>query len=243
MRVMIFLHIIGGGRIDRDDGVQGRVHPQRIVGRRHGRRLFGVVPGQVGEQGPDGVERLVFIFGGEMGHPTDGCMGHRPTQGLHIDHFTGDRFDHFRAGNEHVADPLGHDDEIGDSRRIDRAARAGTQLDADLGNHPAGQRVAVEQLTESPQGEHAFLDARAAAIAEPDDRDASLHGHIHDLEHLLAGDLAEGAPKDGEIRGVQADAPPVNFGEPGDHPVPWDAVFLHAKIAVAVKHESIDLLE
>src|SRR5438034_2303611 len=52
----------------------------------------------------------------------------------------------FRASDEHVGSFAGHEDEIGDGRRIDGAAGAGAHNGANLRNDAARKRVAQKNI-------------------------------------------------------------------------------------------------
>ena len=64
---------------------------------------------------------------------------------------------------------------------------------------PRGEHVALEHLGIAGEAGDAFLDARAAAVVEADDRRADLHRHVHDLADLLRVALGQRAAEHGEI--------------------------------------------
>ena len=88
------------------------------------------------------------------------------------DVLVGDGLDDVGAGDEHVARLLHHDDEVGDRRRIDRAAGARPHDGGDLRHDAGGERVAQEDVGVAAERQHAFLNARAARIVEADHRRA-----------------------------------------------------------------------
>src|SRR5690606_11394215 len=65
-----------------------------------------------------------------------------------------------------------------------------------------GVGVAAEDLAVEAERDHALLDPGATALVDADDRTAGLHGEVHDLDDLLAVDLAEAAA---ELRDVLAE--------------------------------------
>ena len=97
---------------------------------------------------------------------------------------------HVGAGDEHVRRALDHEDEVGDRRRVDRAAGAGAHHQRDL-RHDAGRlHVPPEDLRVPGERDDALLDPRAARVVDPDHRAAELHRQVHDLADLLGEDLA-----------------------------------------------------
>ena len=99
---------------------------------------------------------------------------------------------------------------------------------------PRGVDVAAEDLAVEAEGDHALLDARAAGVVEPDDRAADLHGEVHDLDDLLAEDLAERAAEDGEVLGEDRDLAAVDRAVAGDDAVAVGPVLLLAERVAAV---------
>ena len=155
----------------------------------------------------------------------------------------GDRLDHVGAGDEHVAGALHHEGEVGDRRRVDRAARARAHDQRDLRDHAGGDHVAVEDLGEQAERDHALLDAGAAAVVDPDDRAAGLQRVVHDLDDLLAVDLAERPAEHGEVLAEHADRAAVDGAVPGDHAVPVRPGGLDAEVVRPVPGQLVELGE
>jgi hypothetical protein len=88
--------------------------------------------------------------------------------------------------------------EVGDRRGVDGAAGARAHDERDLRDDPEAH-VAQEDLAVEAERDDALLDARAAGVVDADDRAAHLHREVHDLDDLLAEDLAERAAEDGEV--------------------------------------------
>src|SRR4029078_11375828 len=97
----------------------------------------------------------------------------------------GHDLDHLRAGDEHVALPGDDEDEVGDGRRVERAAGARTGYDADLRDDRARANVAIEDVRVAGERDHALLDPRAAGIVDADDGAASGQRELLDLVYLL----------------------------------------------------------
>jgi len=111
-------------------------------------------------------------------------MGHGPAQGIEIHFFAGDGADDIRPGDKHVAQVTGHDDEIGQTGRIDRAAGAGAKHDGNLRHDAAGLSVVPKKIAVAGQAVDAFLNARADRVVEADHRMAALQGQVHDAGHF-----------------------------------------------------------
>ena len=138
--------------------------------------------------------------------------------------------DHVRPGDEHIGAVLHHHGEIGDRRRIDRASGAGAHDRRDLGHHPGGQGVPEEDVGIPGQGDHPFLDPRAAGIVQAENRRADLHRHVHQLADLLGEGFGKGAAEHGEIVGEHEHRPAVDPPVAGHHAIAGDLLPVHAEI-------------
>ncbi|GAA3048096.1 hypothetical protein GCM10020000_30370 [Streptomyces olivoverticillatus] len=154
-----------------------------------------------------------------------------------------DRLDDVRTGDEHVRGLIDHDREVGDRRGVDRAARARAHDQGDLRNDTGAVHVPAEDLGEQPEGDHALLDPRAAAVVDADDRTARLEGEVHHLDDLLAVHLAQRTAEDGEVLRIHADRTAVDRAVAGDHAVPVRAVGLDAEVRRAVPGELVEFDE
>ena len=108
---------------------------------------------------------------------------------------------------------------------------------------PEACGVAAEDLAVLAEGDDALLDARAAGVEHADDRHAGLEREVHDLDDLLAGDLAERAAEDGEVLAVDGDLAAVDGAGSGDDRVAVRALLLHAEGVGAVAHELVEFDE
>ena len=102
---------------------------------------------------------------------------------------------------------------------VDRAAGARSHDAGDLGDHAAGPHVAMENFAVGGQGIHAFLDAGAPRIVQPDDRGADLHRQVHHLADLLGMRLSQRTADDGKILAEHENLTPVDGSMAGDHAV------------------------
>ena len=237
-------------------GLVGRVGDQRVelvvdlgdlqvvrVVRGQPRRLVQVVGGQVGQQMAGEVDAVLLVLGLVMGHAGLDPVRVRAAQVLERHVLAGHGLDHVRAGDEHVAGALDHEGEVGDRGGVDRPARARAHDQRDLRDDARGHHVAVEDLGEQAEGHHAFLDPGAAAVVDPDDRAAGLQRVVHDLDDLLAVNLAQRAAEHREILAEHADRPPVHGAVAGDHAVPVGPGGRHVEVRRAVPGQLVELGE
>src|SRR6185312_8753970 len=108
-------------------------------------------------------------------------------------------FDHVRAGDEHLAGLVDHDDEVGESGRVDGTAGSRPHDDRNLRYHPGRGSVAAEDLAVLAEGDDALLDASTAGVQDANDGHPSLQREVHDLDDLLAGNFAERAAEDSKV--------------------------------------------
>ena len=150
---------------------------------------------------------------------------------------------HVRAGHEHVARVLDHDVEVGNRRRVDGAAGAGPHNRRDLRDDARGERVSQEDVGVAAEREHAFLDARAPRVVQPDDRRAHLHRQIHDLDDLGGVGLRQRTAEDGEVLGKGVDRAALDPSRAGDNAVAGNDLLVHAEVEAAVGDEFVDFVE
>ena len=223
--------------------VERRVHPVGGVAAEQQRRVLAVVVGDERQQLTDAVEAVLVVGVGEMRHARRLVVRHRAAELLLGHLLVGHRPDHIGAGDEHVGGVLHHEDEVGDGRAVNRAARAGAHDGADLRHDAAGDCVAQEDLRVAGQADHTLLDARAAGVVEADDRHAHLHRQVHHLADLLGVGLAQRAAEDGEVLREDVDAAPVDLAEAGDDAVAGILLLLHAEVGAAVHDVAVELVE
>ena len=134
-------------------------------------------------------------------------------------------------------------DEVGDRRRIDRAAGARAEDRRDLRHDARGQRVAQEDVGVAAERDDAFLDARAAGVVEADDRRAVPHREVHHLADLLGVRLAQRAAEDGEVLREDVDEAAVDAAVAGDDAVAVELLLLETEVGRAVRDEAVELDE
>src|SRR3712207_6568214 len=110
---------------------------------------------------------------------------------------------------------------------VDVPAGRGAHHQGDLRDDTGGVHVAPEDLAVEAEGDHALLDARAAALVDADDGAAVADGQVEDLDDLLAVDLAEAAAEDRDVLGEDAHRAAVDGAVAGDDAVPEGPPGLH----------------
>ena len=106
----------------RDQRVEFGIGPVRVVGRRGVGGIFEVVARQEGEERADLQVQLLLVRRREVRHAADAIVRPRAAQLLLRHRLAGHRLDHVRPGDEHLRDPLYHQDEVGHGRGVDRTA-------------------------------------------------------------------------------------------------------------------------
>ena len=160
----------------------------------------------------------------------DRRVDRRAAELLRVDVLVGHGLHDVRAGDEHVARPLDHDREVGDRRRVHRAAGARAQDHRHLRHDAGRERVAQEDVGVAAERHDAFLDSRAAGIVEADDRRADLHREIHDLADLLGVRLGQRSAEHREVLAEDEDEPAVDRAVAGDDAVAEDELLVEPEV-------------
>ena len=226
-----------------DDVVQLFGAPLDRIIRLLARRILGVVLRQEGQQPAHPHQALAVVIAGEVRHAADARVDARAAQVLGGDLFVGHRLHHIRAGDVHIARALDHEDEVGQRRRVDRAARAGPEDRRDLRDHSTRLHIAQEQAGVAGQRHHALLNARAAGIIQADDRDPQPHRGIHQPRDLARVLFRQRAAEDGEVLAEDRDRSAIDQPGSRDHPVARDALIRHAEVVGAMRDQLTDLFE
>ena len=233
-------------------GLVGRFRDQRVervvlaidgIAGVEARRRIEVVRRQERQQLAHQRDRLAIAGHGEVRDAALHAVRVRAAELLLGDVLVGDGADDVRPGHEHVARALDHHGEVGDGRRVDRAAGARPHHRGDLRHDARRQRVAEEDVGVAGERDHAFLDARAAGVVEPDDRRPELHRQIHDLADLGGVGLRQRSAEDGEVLGEGVDDAAVDAAGAGDDAVARHDLVGHAEVEAAMRDELVDLLE
>ena len=134
-------------------------------------------------------------------------------------------------------------DEVGDRRRVHRAAGARPGDQTDLRDDAAGLDVAPEDLRVAAEADDAFLDARAARVVDADHRRAGAHGEVHHLADLLGEHFAERPAQHGEVLREEEDLAPVDRGPAGDDAVAEKELLVEPERGGAVDREAVEFDE
>ena len=206
-------------------------------------RVVEVVRGQEAEQLANHGEALAVVVRHEVGDAGDLVVRGGAAERVLGDVLVGDGLDDVGAGDEHVAGFGGHQGEVGDGGRVDRAAGARAEDRRDLRDDAGGQGVAQEDVGVAGERDDALLDARAAGVVEADDGRADAHRHVHDLDDLRGVGFGERAAEDGEVLGEDEDHAAVDAAVAGDEAVAGDALGVHAEVCRAMGYKFVGLLE
>ncbi len=236
-------HIIGLVGIFRHNVVQRVIDAVRRIVGLHPRRIFQIIGRHVRKQGAQVMQTFHIVFTGQMTDAALACMGLGAAQlfGCHI--FMGHRFHHIGSGNEHVAGIFDHQDKIGDCRRIDRPAGAGSHHRRYLRNHPGSQSIAQKNFGIAAQTDHALLNARPAGVIQTDQRRPHAQGLIHNFTDFLGKGFGQAAAENSEILGKNKHQPPVDIAVTGHHTIAGIALFIQTEIFGTMTHQHIHFHE
>ena len=170
-------------------------------------------------------------------------MRHCAAELLLGDFLVRDSLDDVRASDEHVGSFAGHEDEIGDGRRIDGAAGAGAHNGANLRNDAARKRVAQKNIRVTSKRSDAFLDAGAAGIVQANYWSAGAHGKVHDFANLLRVGFGERAAEHSKVLCEDVNQAAVDSSKAGNEAVSCGPLLLHTKIHAAVADEFVELFK
>ena len=217
------MHVVRLVRIVGHDVEQRFVAPVARIGAASARRIVEVVLRDVAEQLAD---RLRWHAGSEScakcaTPDVPACVSAPPSCSI-VTSSCVTVFTTFGPGHEHVRRAAHHVDEVGDRRRIHRAAGARPEDRRDLRHDARRERVAQEDVGVSAERDDAFLDARAAGVVEADHRRAVPHREIHDLADLLGERLGQRSAEHGEVLREDVDQPAVDAAVAGDDAVAVD---------------------
>jgi hypothetical protein len=122
-------------------------------------------------------------------------------------------------------------------------AGGGAHDQRDLRDDAGRAHGAMEDVAVQPEGHDAFLDTRAAALVDADDRAAHLHREVEHLDDLLAVDLTERTAEHRDVLAEDAHRAAVDRAVSRDHAVAERPVLLHAERGGAVPGELVQLDE
>ena len=213
-----------------------------VLGRNEG-GLLEIITGDETYEVTDELDGALLCLSDKVGNAALGGVNHGAAKFVDGDILASDGLDHLRAGKEHVAVLLRHENKVGQSGAVDRAAGAGAENGADLRNNTRGKDIALENLGISGQGIAAFLDTGSARVVKTDDGGTDLHGLIHYLANLQGHGLAQRTAEDGEILCEHIDDAASNGTVACDYTVAKERLLLHVEVGAAVGDEHVELFE
>ena len=215
----------------------------RIVVAVEARRVLAIVLRDEGEERARQLDEVLFVGGDEMRDAAARRVGRRAAELFERHLLARDRLDDLGAGDEHLRDLFGHEDEVGDRRRVDGAAGARPGDQADLRDHAAGLNVAPEDLGVPAERYDALLNARAAGVVDADQRRAGAHRQVHHLADLLGERFAERSAEHREILREEEDLAAVERGASGDDAVAEKLFFVQSERVGPMDDETVELDE
>ena len=146
-------------------------------------------------------------------------------------------------GHEHVARAVHHHGEVGDGRRVDRAAGARPHDRGDLRHDAGRERVAEKDVRVAGKGKHALLNPGAARIVQADDRRAHPHGQIHDLDDLRGVRFRQRPAEHREVLRERVHGAAIDAPMTGDDAVAGNQLIADAEVTAPVGDEFVELFE
>ena len=238
-----FLHVVRLVRVGRDQRIEREIVTIGWIGGHPDRRLFAVGQRQEIDEAPGLEQRFHVVLERQIGDAGLRGMGDGAAQFLGGDDLMGDGLDHVGTGHEHVGAVLHHEDEVGHGRGVHGAAGARPHDQRDLRDDAGCHHVALEHLGVSAERSDAFLDARAAAVVQPDHRGADLQRLIHDLADLLGMGFRQGAAEHGEVLREDEDETAIDGAVAGDDAVAGNLLLVHAEIGATMLDEHVPFFE
>jgi len=135
------VHVVGLVRICRHDFSHAFVNAVRVVTVVDPRGGLIMVGRKQINQLPDPLQARLFTLHPHIRHAGHFTVHRGAAQLIGGDVFAHDRPDHRGAGDKHLADPVNHEDEVGQGRRVDRNAGAAAHNGGDLRDHPGSLGV------------------------------------------------------------------------------------------------------
>ena len=145
--------------------------------------------------------------------------------------------------DEHIARLFNHENKVGDGRRVDRAARAGSHNGRNLRYDARGQRVAQENICVRAQADHAFLDTCPTRVIQANDWSAILHSQVHNLANFLGVCLGKRTTKDCEILRKDVNQAAVDLTIARDNSITGNSLIVQAKVCGAMCDKHVQFIE
>ena len=236
-------NIVRAVGLRRYDGAQGVIGAVGVVGGAVNGGIIEIVQRQETDQPAHFSQTNLFGVVDEMRHTAAGTVGIGSTQLVVGNVLSGYGPHHVGAGDVHLPGAPHHEDEVGDGRRINRAACRWPHDYRDLRNDAGIHGVAQEYVAVGGEAQRAFLDAGASGVADADHRAPGFGGQVHDLADFLPDHLGEGTAEHGKVLGVGEYLAPVDIAVSSYHRITEDSAVGEAEIGGSVGDETVDFLE
>ncbi|CDE07508.1 predicted acetyl-CoA carboxylase [Prevotella sp. CAG:485] len=207
------------------------------------RGLFHIVLGHERDEFADELESLFTCLGGEVRNTALAAVNAGAAQFFLAYVLARNGLNNRGAGEEHIADTLGHDGKVGESRAVNSAACTRTEDSANLRNYARCQNVALENLGVACQSVDAFLNTSAARVVQTDYRSAHGHGQIHYLADFLCHGFRQRAAEYGEVLCENIYQTAFNCAVAGYYTIAKGMFLVLAEVGATVCYKHIQLLK
>ena len=148
--------------------------------------------------------------------------------------FVGNLLYNLGSCNEHVADVVDHEYEVGNAGRVNSAAGTGTCDDRNLGNAARSCGVCKKDVAVRSKRSNALLNTGSAGIVDADQRTTVFASHINYGSDLLSVVMTEGSAGHSEILRIYAYASAIDRAVACDDTVVRKGAALKSELCVDI---------
>ena len=170
-------------------------------------------------------------------------MGHRTTQRFLIHIFIRHSLHHVRARYKHLALFLHHQDEVCQCRAVARTTGTGAEDGADLWDDTRCHHIPSEDMCETCQTLHTFLNTCPTRVIQSDDGRSVLQCQVLHLRNLLGIGSRKRATQHSKVKGIDKHDASVYLTIARNDAITFDALILHTEVIATVHHVLIHLHE
>ena len=167
----------------------------------------------------------------------------RAAEVFHRDVLAQNRLDDVRSGDKHLRDIFNHEYEVGQRRRINRAAGTRAENQGNLRDNARSDGVAIEDFAVAGQRADTLLDTGATGIVDTDNRAFHLQCMVHNLGNLAGVLETQRTAGHREVLRVDADRGTENRTRTCNYTITRKVFLVHAKIATVVLDEHVVLVK